>query len=384
MTKCSMYITRRKKNRTAFLYITLILLLIIVPFWLVILITCTSLMYKSAFWFIKKIRYEKIQKTIEGLFFVIFMFTIGIVFKTLVFDIYRVSSNSMQDTLHSDDIIIVNKLLYGPALPRGVFEISWVKPFFFSGNKSERDTNRKEASYRRLSGTCSLENGDVLVYQQAPGFFIVKRCVAIAGDTLKIDGGEIYVNRKHHLSSNTIKENYQLFVSNRKVFYKVMDSLGITTPFYNEQNQYNLLRGSLSKEKLNTLKNLKIFNDTKKVFDSYSIDKDLFAMPEGTYWTLDNMGPFIVPKKGMKIEINDWSFEVYGKTILDFEGEVIEKKEGGYYDSTGNKIAKYTFSQDFCFLMGDNRKASVDSRYFGFVPKSNIVGKVQCVLYSNK
>ena len=32
--------------------------------------------------------------------------------------------------------------------------------------------------------------------------------------------------------------------------------------------------------------------------------------------------------------------------------------------------------QDYYLVLGDNRKVSADSRYYGLIPKSSIVGKV--------
>jgi signal peptidase I len=41
----------------------------------------------------------------------------------------------------------------------------------------------------------------------------------------------------------------------------------------------------------------------------------------------------------------------------------------------GKEVTRYTFNQDYYFMMGDNRHSSHDSRYWGFVPADHIVGK---------
>src|SRR5690606_37945475 len=41
----------------------------------------------------------------------------------------------------------------------------------------------------------------------------------------------------------------------------------------------------------------------------------------------------------------------------------------------GEVATEYTFKQGYYWMMGDNRHASDDSRYWGFVPEDHIVGK---------
>jgi signal peptidase I len=44
----------------------------------------------------------------------------------------------------------------------------------------------------------------------------------------------------------------------------------------------------------------------------------------------------------------------------------------------------YIFTQDYFFIMGDNRNSAVDSRTQGFIPESHIIGKVSMLLYSKR
>jgi signal peptidase I len=48
----------------------------------------------------------------------------------------------------------------------------------------------------------------------------------------------------------------------------------------------------------------------------------------------------------------------------------------------GKTVQSYTLKQDYFFMMGDNRDDSLDSRFWGFVPREKIVGEALMIYWS--
>jgi signal peptidase I len=210
---------------------------------------------------------------------------------------------------------------------------------------------------------------------------VVKRCVAIPGDTLSIVNGEVFTDNKKFRSPETIKNNYHIKINNKRRFYRQLDSLNMGIGTFRNDSPF-FLKGNLSYGQRDVIGGLPGVQLVEKELDTFDQNKGLFAMPLGTQWTLDNMGPLVVPKKGMTVQWNPFTFGAYQKVLREHENVVCEERDGVYY--VNGKIShQYTFGQDYYFVMGDNRKGSMDSRYIGFIPKENIIAKVQCVLFSN-
>lgn len=277
------------------------------------------------------------------------------------------------------DIILVNKLAYGPKLPKSPFDIPWVNLLFHKNEKGSMEG--MSWPYKRLSGYSEIVRGDVIVFSDLEKKFFVKRCVGVSGDTLALKNGEVYTNNKRYNSPKGVKNQYTLEIKDLQKFYKDMDSLGITTLMFPDDIKPNSLSSTFSLDELLKIQVLKSVERIEKKLDTFDEKRRFFAFTLKPLWTLDNMGPFIVPKKAMVINLNNETSDLYQKAIRIHEQVEFSENDGHYYID-GKKVSTYTFKNNYYFVLGDNRKDSVDSRFMGFVPEENVVGRVQCVLFS--
>ena len=121
---------------------------------------------------------EKIKSFKELFILILIAFTV----KTCLIEIYVVPTGSMEKTILIGDMLFGNKFIYGMKTPTWIgipytrygFDIPWLRfPEF-----------RK------------VKNGDVVIFEfpRDPWQKYVKRCIGIAGDSIFIDEGDIYIN----------------------------------------------------------------------------------------------------------------------------------------------------------------------------------------------
>ena len=307
----------------------------------------------------------------------------AVLLRLFVFEVFNIPSSSMENTLIPGDRIVVNKLLYGAALPRSPLDIPWFNAFFLLNRKAEAKDAELKWKYHRLPGMQKINRGDVLVfrYPLSPFQNFVKRCVALPGDTVRISGGVVYINGIRQNYPVTSKIVYNIYLKNRTAFNTLYSSFNQDNTNLTYNDSLHCCVVNLTKDELNLLKQTGLIDSVSiEVLDSRHTV--LPPLPHTQHqWTPDNFGPFVVPRKGAVITVNEKNLILYKTALQKYEHFNPQLKNGKYFIN-GQEVTTCTFSQDYYFMMGDNRHNSTDSRYWGAVPEELITGKVVKVLWS--
>lgn len=375
----------KNKLLTGFLLFAGLLLFLTGMYWLAIFCIILSITYYFLFcigiW--NKVHYYKWLPTILA-FSGIILITICI--RIFFFSIYAISSGSMENTLIPGDKILVNKLSFGPELPRSTSEIPWIGLLLY-GNK--RPSHKKHVlwGYKRLNGYTKNCRGNVMVFRHpiwgGRTNFFIKRCIAIPGDTVSIKQTKLFVNQKFIPEPLQVKKLYRIWTNKPEKLYQLKDSIGIEIiNISTSQSDKPFFEIQLTSQQYQKIVQQHFVDSIKLRISSREPKRWVYPNSDEFAWTVDDYGPLIIPFKGFTVVLNSKNFKLYQRTINCLEGHSLHEKKGLYY-LNGVSVDHYAFKNNYYYMMGDNRNNSRDSREWGLVPDENIVGKAEFILFSN-
>lgn len=351
---------------------------------------------------------EKKSKTREWLDSILFAVVAATIIRWLVMSAYTIPTPSMEGSQLVGDFLFVSKFHYGARTPNTLLHLPLTHNTIWGTNIPSYLSWLQLPTYR-LPGFSQVKRNDVVVFNLPADTIArpvdmrtnyVKRCVAIAGDTLEVRNANLYINHQRSIDPKKLQYRYELITSipiSDRVFgrYNVYfggenSNLRYTTnngqyAYYIYITPANVLK---LKTQLNTtLLSLKMLKQEKDVSSeemypsSYWRDQNKkkgasYAIA-GIRWSVDYFGPLVIPKKDMRIAMTRDNIIKYAPIIKEYEyhQKVSVATDFSSISIDGKFIKSYTFRQNYYFMMGDNRHNSIDSRYWGLVPQDHILGK---------
>ena len=377
---------------------------------------------------------------------------------TYVMQPYTIPTSSLEKTLLVGDYLFVSKFHYGARVPTTTIATPMLHDSIPTAIISEKNTksylNKPLLPYLRIPGFQKIKRNDIVVFNWPVDTLVhwmdpskgtdfkpldkktnyVKRCVGIAGDTLEVRDGYVYINGKQNILPGraklqfynkvysekglstqkllryTDKEFERKFIINftsQNQFEKVM-RYATNNPEKIKDNQFiittsdegipqwiingyrldikeistKIRKANITDEIAAKLrKDSEVDSVVKVINPKGNKGNNMFPQATNLSWNTDNYGPIYIPKKGTTVPLNMNSIPFYERIIEDYENNQLEVI-GEHIFVNGKKSTSYTFKQDYYWMMGDNRQNSLDARSWGYVPFDHVVGKPVLIWFS--
>jgi signal peptidase I len=351
--------------------------------------------------------------------------------RTFLFEAYVIPTESMEKTLLVNDFLFVDKLTYGARIPQTPISFPFVHNTLPGAPTTPSYSKWVQLDYQRLTKFRNINRNDVVVFNFPAGDTIInlpefgskfpyydvlrtpeynnnreklqadypilvhpvdktdnyiKRCVGIPGDIIQIKSSQLWVNNKPAYVAASAQTEYIVVTDGTPIPESfIEDTIGISID--EASSDFKIMEGSpntyvinmtagaaASLRKLPQVKELSFYVDN---FIGNTFPNDVVHAP----WSVDNFGAIRIPKKGDIIELNDTTIEIYRRLITNYEHNRLEKQNDQYFIN-GAAASTYKVKYDYYWMMGDNRHRSQDSRYWGFVPETHIVGRAALIWFS--
>lgn len=310
---------------------------------------------------------------------IVFAVIAATIIRWLFLEAFTIPTPSMEKSLLVGDFLFVSKIHYGPRTPMTPLQMPLThQKIWWTDLPSYVDWI--QLPQYRLPGFTSIKQNDVVVFNYPPELEYptdlktnyIKRCVGLPGDSLKVVDTQVYINNVKLENPVKIEFRYNI-VTNQEIKERVFKNYDITDY---ERTNYGYIAHTTPEtakefEKLPFVESVELLkmNSDQTNPRVYPKNGQLFK------WNEDFYGAIWIPAKGATIDLNKNTIALYRNVIENYEHNDEVRVENGKVFVNGEEITKYTFKQDYYFMMGDNRHNSEDSRFWGFVPEDHVVGK---------
>ena len=289
----------------------------------------------------------------------IFAIVAATLIRWATFEAYTIPSPSMENSLLVGDYLFVSKLHYGPITPQTPLQVPLTHQTVWGTGLKSYSELIQLPTYR-LPGFSEIKRNDVVVFHvphesQYPADLrtnYIKRCVAVAGDTLEIKDAQVFLNGKPGVTPPGLQTTYFMQVDNP------------------------------NDEVLAALRAQGVVD-----YDQPNGSPQAVATPDGKFGysiscTKAAANYFRQQPYVKSITLTPGNAAIYFKVVAHYEhNNGITWQDGMIYQN-GKMLTSYKIKQNYYMMMGDNRHNSEDSRFWGFVPEDHVVGKAVLIWLS--
>jgi len=361
----------------------------------------------------------------------VFAVVAATIIRTFVFEAYVIPTGSMEKTLLVNDFLFVSKMAYGPRIPITPLSFPFVHNTMPFTKFTPSYIKSVQLSYKRLPAFTDVKRNDVVVFNFPAGDTIInedgylsarpyydelrityhgnrerlfaeheiivhpydktdnyiKRCTAVSGDVVEVKNSYLFINGKPAFVPQGSQTDYTVMTTGGGLTDEYLkEELNIDVNDIKDQQIRNVENTpgayviNMTAEEATRMRKQPNVKLVERFIDStrgYTFPYDDTNYP----WSVDNFGPLQIPKKGDILSLNEKTIPLYRRLITVYEDNKLEEINGKFIIN-GKETTTYTTKLNYYWMMGDNRHRSQDSRYWGFVPETHIVGKASLIWFS--